>query len=218
MGELRRDCPPTWPRVSCSEFAENGSGSTWSVAAVVRAPDHIRAIARPRSKASSRRGKRARTHSGDYAHFSGLEEPLDDSTRKVQLLDGRRAHQRHGFAQVRPPDPRRPTSSTRRSRWRPRTGPQRRGQHHRRQHGRGTCSTPRQAMDALPQAALRPRPDIAKVPIMIDSSKWSVIEAGLQAVFRARVSSTPFQPQGGRGGFFAPSARLIQEATARGSW
>jgi 5-methyltetrahydrofolate--homocysteine methyltransferase len=32
-------------------------------------------------------------------------------------------------------------------------------------------------------------PDIARVPIMIDSSKWEVIEAGLRAS-RARASST----------------------------
>ena len=33
-------------------------------------------------------------------------------------------------------------------------------------------------------------PEIARIPIMIDSSKWSVIEAGLSAS-RARRSSTP---------------------------
>ncbi len=32
-------------------------------------------------------------------------------------------------------------------------------------------------------------PDIARVPIMVDSSKWEVIEAGLRCI-RARVSST----------------------------
>ena len=33
-------------------------------------------------------------------------------------------------------------------------------------------------------------PDIARVPVMVDSSKWSVIEAGLRCI-RARASSTP---------------------------
>ena len=33
-------------------------------------------------------------------------------------------------------------------------------------------------------------PDICRVPIMVDSSKWSVIEAGLKCV-RASPSSTP---------------------------
>ena len=33
-------------------------------------------------------------------------------------------------------------------------------------------------------------PDIARVPIMIDSSKWEVIEAGLKHAYRARASST----------------------------
>lgn len=33
-------------------------------------------------------------------------------------------------------------------------------------------------------------PDISRVPIMIDSSKWEVIEAGLKCI-RARASSTP---------------------------
>ncbi len=31
-------------------------------------------------------------------------------------------------------------------------------------------------------------PEIAKVPVMVDSSKWSVIEAEAQSVFRGRGS------------------------------
>ena len=42
-------------------------------------------------------------------------------------------------------------------------------------------------------------PDIARVPFMIDSSKWSVIEAGLEV--RAGQGHRQFdQPEGGRGG------------------
>jgi 5-methyltetrahydrofolate--homocysteine methyltransferase len=37
------------------------------------------------------------------------------------------------------------------------------------------------AMVALPEPR-RAEPDIARVPVMIDSSKWSVIEAGLKCV------------------------------------
>ncbi len=40
-------------------------------------------------------------------------------------------------------------------------------------------------------------PDIAKVPVMVDSSKWSVIEAGLKCLQgKAIVKLT--KPQGGR--------------------
>ncbi len=42
-------------------------------------------------------------------------------------------------------------------------------------------------------------PDIAKVPIMVDSSKWSVIEAGLRCV-QGKPRRQLDQPQGGRGG------------------
>ena len=42
-------------------------------------------------------------------------------------------------------------------------------------------------------------PDIARVPVMIDSSKWSVIEAGLKCV-QGKAHRQFHQPEGGRGG------------------
>ena len=43
------------------------------------------------------------------------------------------------------------------------------------------CSTA-SPHDALSATSLRSEPDIARVPVMIDSSKWDVIEAGLRCV------------------------------------
>ena len=50
---------------------------------------------------------------------------------------------------------------------------------------------------------LAAEPDISRVPIMIDSSKWSVIEAGLE--MRARQIGGEFdQPERGRGALSRP--------------
>ena len=51
---------------------------------------------------------------------------------------------------------------------------------HRRQHGRSDARL-RSGDDALLNL-IGSEPDIARVPVMIDSSKWSVIEAGLKCV------------------------------------
>jgi 5-methyltetrahydrofolate--homocysteine methyltransferase len=61
----------------------------------------------------------------------------------------------------------------------PRTGARRR-QHARRQHGRGHARL-REAMTTFLNL-IASEPEIARIPIMIDSSKWSVIEAGLKCV------------------------------------
>ena len=47
-------------------------------------------------------------------------------------------------------------------------------------------------------------PDISRVPVMIDSSKWSVIEAGLRCV-QGKGSGQLHQHERGRGAVFAPS-------------
>jgi 5-methyltetrahydrofolate--homocysteine methyltransferase len=41
-------------------------------------------------------------------------------------------------------------------------------------------------------------PEVARIPIMIDSSKWSVIEAGLRCV-QGKAIVNSISPQGGRG-------------------
>ncbi|MCK7538057.1 MAG: dihydropteroate synthase [Marinilabiliales bacterium] len=47
---------------------------------------------------------------------------------------------------------------------------------------------------------LMSEPDIAKLPIMVDSSKWEVLEAGLQ-MHTGKAGGQLDKPQGGRGGF-----------------
>ena len=58
-------------------------------------------------------------------------------------------------------------------------------------------------------------PDIARIPIMIDSSKWEVIEAGLQ-VHAGQGRRQLHQPQGGRGG--VPRQARTIAATVLPSW
>ena len=56
-------------------------------------------------------------------------------------------------------------------------------------------------------------PDIARVPLMIDCSKWSVIEAGLKCV-QGKADRQLHQHEGGRGGL--PGARQEGAALRRG--
>ena len=59
-------------------------------------------------------------------------------------------------------------------------------------------------------------PEIARIPIMVDSSKWSVIEAGPQV--RAGQGHRQLdQPEGGRGRLPRQGARSCS-ATARAWW
>jgi 5-methyltetrahydrofolate--homocysteine methyltransferase len=50
----------------------------------------------------------------------------------------------------------------------------------RRQHGRGHARSEQAMVDYLNLIAAEP--DIARIPVMVDSSKWSVIEAGLKCL------------------------------------
>ena len=59
-------------------------------------------------------------------------------------------------------------------------------------------------------------PDISRVPVMIDSSKWEVIEAGLE-VRAGQVHRELDQHEGRRGGVH-PRRRGWCGATARRSW
>ena len=56
-----------------------------------------------------------------------------------------------------------------------------RRQRHRHLHGRGDDRR-RRGDDALPARCSRSEPEVAKVPFMVDSSKWEVIEAGLKCL------------------------------------
>ena len=108
--------------------------------------------------------------------LAGLE-PLDDRTRHA-VRQRRRAHERHRLAPLRAPHRRR-TATPRRSRSRA-----------------SRSSRGAQVLDInmdeglLDSEAAMTRflrlvaaePDICRVPVMIDSSKWSVIEAGLRAI------------------------------------
>jgi 5-methyltetrahydrofolate--homocysteine methyltransferase len=95
---------------------------------------------------------------------------------RTPVRERRRAHQRHRLAGS-------PSSSRRRlprgALGRAPAGGERRADH-RRQHGRGHARL-RGRDDHVPELVAS-EPDIARVPVMIDSSKWSVIEAGLKCV------------------------------------
>ena len=58
-------------------------------------------------------------------------------------------------------------------------------------------------------------PDIARVPVMIDSSKWSVIEAGLKCVQGKSIVNSIWMKEG-EDGFLAAAEKCA--ATARQSW
>ena len=125
-----------------------------------------------------RRGRRRRAACPTCPRWSYLQRHrAAGRPPRDQLRHGRRAHQHHRLAEVRPPDqggqlrggPRR----------RPRAGRGRR-QHPRRQHGRRPDR--RRGGDDAFLNLLAAEPDIAKVPIMVDSSKWEIIEAGLKCV------------------------------------
>ena len=59
-------------------------------------------------------------------------------------------------------------------------------------------------------------PEISRIPIMIDSSKWSVIEAGLRCLQGKGIVNS-ISPQGGRGGLPGEGPRR-SSASARASW
>ena len=130
--------------------------------------------------------------------LSGLE-PLDIGP-DIALRQRRRAHQRHRLAALRPADPGRPLR--RGGRGRAPAGRERRPDD-RHQHGRGLLDSEAAMTRFLNLIAAEP--DIARCPSMIDSSKWSVIEAGLQARPGAAGRQLGLA-QGGRGGVPAPGA------------
>ena len=132
-----------------------------------------------------RRGRR-------YARFSGLE-PLTHPPR-LQLPDDRRAHQRHRLASASPSSIKKGDFGT--------------ALEVALEQVRGGANIldvnmdegmldSEQAMTTFLNLVAT-EPDIARVPIMIDSSKWSVIEAGLQ-VRAGQADRQLDQPQGRRG-------------------
>ena len=127
-----------------------------------------------------------------FTQFAGLET-ADDPARQ-QLPDDRRAHQRHRLGAVRAAD---------------QGGQLRRGGATvALEQVRGGANIidvnmdegmldSEQAMTDVPEL-IATEPEIARVPVMIDSSKWSVIEAGLKCV-QGKADRQLDQPEGRRG-------------------
>ena len=130
-----------------------------------------RAAARAAAAARTRHERLPR-----QTRLTGLE-PLQ-ITPGNQLRQRRRAHQRHRLGAVQEADPggplRRGASWSRASRSRAA-----------RRSSTSTwtraCSTPKRRWSRSCNL-IAAEPDIARVPVMVDSSKWSVIEAGLKCV------------------------------------
>ena len=158
-------------------------------------PAHVRAIAEavqglpPRAVPAIKRTHTAVRPAG--AHHPAARRPLRQR---------RRADQHHRLAQVREAHPRGPLRGG--GRGRPPAGRCRRPAH-RREHGRGHARLGRGDV-ALPEASSPVEPDISVVPVMIDSSRWDVIEAGLQ-VHPGQGCRELDLAQGGRGA--VPRAR-----------
>ena len=136
-------------------------------------PEHTRAIAdavaRPAPRAGLAEPRRR-------PRWSGLE-PFEIGPDTGFVLIGERTNVT-GSARFRTPDRGRRLPGRRRDR--ARAGARRR-EHPRRQHGR------RPARFASRRSAtflnvIATEPEVARLPIMVDSSKWSVIEAGLQCI------------------------------------
>jgi cobalamin-dependent methionine synthase I len=60
-------------------------------------------------------------------------------------------------------------------------------------------------------------PDIARVPVMIDSSKWEVIETGLKCV-QGKAIVNSISPEGGRGAFIEQAGCAGATAPRSSSW
>ena len=135
-------------------------------------PAHIRAIAEAVRECAAARDPADRAPHPPERTGTARHRP------RHQLRQRRRAHQRHRFTPLRQADPqrrlrdRRSTSPASRSRTAPRSSTS---------TWTRACSTPRRPWTRFLNL-IAAEPDIARVPVMIDSSKWSVIEAGLKCV------------------------------------
>ena len=136
--------------------------------------------AHPRDRRCGRRTCRRANprpqHDAPHTRLSGLE-PLRHHARK-QLRQRRRTHQCHRLGAVQEADPGRPLR--RGAGRRPPAGGERRADASTSTWTRA-CSTPRRRWSRFLNL-IAAEPDIARVPVMIDSSKWSVIEAGLKCL------------------------------------
>ena len=151
-----------WARHGLLNVAGGCCGST---------PDHVAAIA----AAVAGLPPRQIPEPTGATRLSGLE-PLVDPAAGQRLRQRRRADQRHRLAQVRP------------------AGRRRRGEDEAVDIAREQVANGAQLVDVNMDEAMldgvaamtrflrriAAEPDIATVPVMVDSSKWSVIEAGLQ--------------------------------------
>ena len=130
-------------------------------------PDHVRAIA------AAVDGRRTARRPGG-ARRDPLQRPraVRDHAGD-ELRDDRRAHERHRVGALPPADRGRRVPGG--AQGRPRAGARRR-EPPRREHGRGPARR-RPGDDDLPQPVAT-EPEVARLPIMVDSSRWSVLEAG----------------------------------------
>ena len=165
------DETPEMTSACCGEFAEAGflniagscCGST---------PEHTAAIA------AAVRGLPPAPGAGvteRHRRWSGLE-PFEIGP-DTGLRADRRAHERHRLGALPPPD--RGRRLHRRRRGRARAGARRR-ERPRRQHGRRPARE--RGGDAHLPERDRDRARGRALPIMVDSSRWSVLEAGLQCI------------------------------------
>jgi 5-methyltetrahydrofolate--homocysteine methyltransferase len=188
-----RRAPDTRPRPRAS--SPTRGCSTSSAAAAARRPSTS-----PRSREAVARAAAAQVPEPPASRASAASSR--SRSAPTATSDDRRAHERHRLEALRAA---RQGRRLRRapSRWRST-----------RCAAARTSSTSTWTRDARLRAAMTTflnliatEPEIARVPIMIDSSKWSVIEAGLKCV-QGKGDRQLDQPEGGRG-------RLPRQGAAR---
>ena len=157
-----------------SATSRGAASSTSSAAAAAR---------RPRTSARSRRRVRGRlpprAGAGSIEREAAPLRPrAAQHRRRLAVRQRRRAHQRHRLERVRAPDPRR---RLRRGAVESRASRSRTARRSSTSTWTRRCSTRRRRWRRFLNL-IAAEPDIARVPVMIDSSKWEVIEAGLKCV------------------------------------
>ena len=196
LRRLRRD--PRADGAPCCASSRRAGSSTWSAAAA--APRPTTSAPSPRRSRTSRRACRPRRRA-DHP----LQRPRDaHDPPGLELHDDRRAHQRHRLAPLRRAD----------------------------QGRRLRQGAPTVALDQVRGGAnildvnmdegmldseqamttflnlIATEPEIARIPIMVDSSKWSVIEAGLKCVQGKGIVNSISLKEGEAD--FLAKARLVQ--------
>ena len=164
-------------------------------------PEHIRRDRRGRA----RRARRACRRTVEPLHAALAASSRSSIRPDIELRQHRRAHQRHRLAEVREARSRRGSTRRRSSVARQQV-----------ENGANVIDVNmdegmidgEQAMTRFLNL-LAAEPDIASVPIMIDSSKWAVIEAGLQ-VPAGQGHRQLDPPEGRRGRASASTPALVR--------